>query len=599
MEPKVLIVDDEVDLEGLLLQKFRKKLRKNEISLFFAKNGIQALEKLAENPDMDIVITDINMPGMDGLSLLGKLNELYPLVKAVVLSAYGDMENIRTAMNRGAFDFLNKPVNFEDLEITMDKTINFVRKLKENETLKINAIRMANEFEHKLSKFMEALPICVSIHKSDGSIFYLNRLGQELLDHNNLSTDVDLEHLSAAYNLYRAGTGKLYPTEEHPVTLALKGIQSGVDDMEIHYDEQIIPLEIVGVPITDENGSIINALAIFQDITGRKRSQQLLKNYSKELEQEVKERTDVLAITNLQLQREIREREKAMTELKQTQIQLVHSEKMAGLGTLVAGVAHEINNPVNFVNGIAQNLQSDISGLKKFIFELAGDEADEKFTQLFANHFQKIESNLSDIFEGSQRIKTIVRDLRIFSRLDEAELKSADVTEGIISTIRLIQAKYKKDVEFICDFEIRREIDCLPAQLNQVFMNIMVNACQAIQEKQELSGSREMGKVYIKTFIADIRKNSNSDLPLLAIEFTDNGPGMTEEVKKRIFEPFFTTKAVGHGTGMGMSITYSIIEKHHGFIELKSEIGKGTTFILYLPMYNFEEKRGIPRKLVD
>jgi two-component system sensor histidine kinase ChiS len=145
MIPKVLIVDDEVDLEELLMQKFRRKLRKEEIELFFAHNGLEALEKISENPDIDIVITDINMPEMDGLSLLGKLNENHPLIKAIVLSAYGDMDNIRVAMNRGAFDFLNKPLNFEDLEITIEKTLNFVNKLKENESLRTETLKAQKE----------------------------------------------------------------------------------------------------------------------------------------------------------------------------------------------------------------------------------------------------------------------------------------------------------------------------------------------------------------------------------------------------------------------------------------------------------------------
>ncbi len=145
MPPKILIVDDEVDLEELLLQKFRRKVRKEELSLLFAHNGLAALKKLEEDPDIDMVITDINMPIMDGLTLLSRLNENYPLVKAVVLSAYGDMENIRAAMNRGAFDFLNKPLNFEDLEITIEKTLKHIYQLKEGERLKAEAQKAQQE----------------------------------------------------------------------------------------------------------------------------------------------------------------------------------------------------------------------------------------------------------------------------------------------------------------------------------------------------------------------------------------------------------------------------------------------------------------------
>ena len=131
MKAKILVVDDETDLELLIKQKFRKKIRENAYEFVFAHNGVQALERLREHPDLDIVLSDINMPEMDGLTLLTKLPEANPLVKAVMVSAYGDMDNIRTAMNRGAFDFVCKPVNFEDLELTMEKTVQHVNHLRE------------------------------------------------------------------------------------------------------------------------------------------------------------------------------------------------------------------------------------------------------------------------------------------------------------------------------------------------------------------------------------------------------------------------------------------------------------------------------------
>ncbi len=141
---KILVVDDETDLEILIKQKFRKEIRKKEYEFLFAVNGVDALEKLLADPEVDIVLSDINMPEMDGLTLLNKLNELSPLIQSVIVSAYGDMENIRTAMNRGAFDFVTKPINFEDLTLTMEKTLNHARQLKE--TLKAvkenNILRM-------------------------------------------------------------------------------------------------------------------------------------------------------------------------------------------------------------------------------------------------------------------------------------------------------------------------------------------------------------------------------------------------------------------------------------------------------------------------
>ncbi|MEK7434764.1 MAG: ATP-binding protein, partial [Cyanobacteriota bacterium] len=288
-----------------------------------------------------------------------------------------------------------------------------------------------------------------------------------------------------------------------------------------------------------------------------------------------------LVFKNVQLQNEINEQEKAMEELKKIQLHLIQSEKMSGLNTLVAGVAHEINNPTNFVNGIAHNLQTDINDLKRFIFELAGDDADQKFVEMFSHHFEKIETRLGDISQGSARIKNIVQDLRSFSRLDEAEQKRVDIIESIMSTLRLIKVQYSKRVEFVTDFQEKRMIECYPAQLNQVFMNIIINSCQAIQIKQDKTNSETLGKLIIKTFL----KKDNSDKEeFLGIEFRDNGIGIPENIKNKIFDPFFTTKDVGDGKGMGLSITYSIIEKHQGTIEVKSELGVGTSITLYLPL---------------
>lgn len=300
-------------------------------------------------------------------------------------------------------------------------------------------------------------------------------------------------------------------------------------------------------------------------------------------ELEVPESNDLLS-KNVELQNEIKEREKAMEELKNIQSHLIHSEKMSGLSTLVAGVAHEINNPTNFVNGIAHNLLSDINDLKQFIFELAGDEADSQFIEMFTNRFQRIESHLGDISQGSERIKTVVQDLRSFSRLDEAEQKRVDIIESITTTLRFVQSQYNKNVEFITDFQEKRIIECYPAQLNQAFMNIIINACQAIQAKQLKTGSEALGKLVIKTFL-----QKGNSLPekrkddFLGIEFRDDGIGMPEDIKGKIFDPFFTTKDVGSGKGMGLSVTYSIIEKHEGIITVDSELGIGTTITLYIP----------------
>jgi signal transduction histidine kinase len=255
----------------------------------------------------------------------------------------------------------------------------------------------------------------------------------------------------------------------------------------------------------------------------------------------------------------------------------VQSEKMASLGQLTAGIAHEINNPVNFVTSNVSPLRRDIADLLAILTQyenlVATQQFQEKFRAVeelkkkleFPHLQQEIENLLNGIQEGARRTTEIVRGLRNFTRLDEDERKPADINKGIESTLLMLQHQLKNRVEVIKDFGNMPEIMCYPGKLNQAFMNILVNASQAIAGP---------GKICIKT---------SYDGEIVAISIKDTGKGMTEEVKRRIFEPFFTTKDVGEGTGLGLSITYGIIEEHDGNIEVYSTPGKGSEFIITLP----------------
>ncbi len=262
-------------------------------------------------------------------------------------------------------------------------------------------------------------------------------------------------------------------------------------------------------------------------------------------------------------------------QLKETQAQLVQSEKMASLGVLVAGVAHEINNPTNFVHNGAHNLKSFLDQLHTFIYKLAGDDVSPAIRSALEERFFPLHQNLEAIFDGTERIQTIVQDLRTFSRLDEAERKEASVVAGLKSTITLVRSNFKKQVEFVCDFQTDPLILCWPAQLNQLFLNLAVNGCQAILEKQQHSELPFVGQMKVSTFLKDHE---------LGIRIQDNGCGMSQDVQKRIFEPFFTTKRIGEGTGLGLSISYGILEKHQGRVEIESVLGSGTTFMIWLPL---------------
>jgi len=263
----------------------------------------------------------------------------------------------------------------------------------------------------------------------------------------------------------------------------------------------------------------------------------------------------------------------AHESLKKTQQKLVLTEKMASLGTLTAGVAHEINNPTNFAHAAAYMMNDEIKRIKSFLKQLAGgDSADAEVLQSFENQFTKLVELTKTTYEGTVRIKAIVADLRTFARLDDVKQAQVNVSELINSTIHLIRTQYDAVViEARLDFNPL--FTCFPSKLNQVFMNVIVNACQAIESKK-LSEKTLEGKVIIIAV-----KNDNR----LILTFEDNGCGMDECVLTKIFEPFFTTKDIGSGTGLGMAISFGIIEEHNGTITIESAVNQGSTITISLP----------------
>ncbi|MGF1486641.1 MAG: diguanylate cyclase domain-containing protein [Prochloraceae cyanobacterium] len=278
MVSKILVVDDEPDLEILLRQKFRKKIKENELEFFFASNGVEALEKLADKPDIDMVLTDINMPLMDGLTLLQRIQELNPFLKAVIVSAYGDMANIRKAMNLGAYDFLVKPIDFKDLEITTKKTLKQIKQIKSILKKELSAQKdreeLANklqENEKKLAQFLNTVPIGICAADPEGKIVYINQNGEKILSIEERERVIG-KKITEIYQAYFADTKQKYPLDRQPIMRAFNGEKITVDNLEIHKKERIISLEMSARPIY-RDGKIVYAIAIFQDITQRKQAE--------------------------------------------------------------------------------------------------------------------------------------------------------------------------------------------------------------------------------------------------------------------------------------------------------------------------------------
>ena len=350
MPAKILVVDDEPDLEYLLRQKFRKKIREKQFQLIFAHNGVEALLKLQAEPDIDMVLTDIFMPEMDGLTLLTKLNELYPIIKAVIISAYGDIENIRTAMNRGAFDFLTKPINFQDLEITTNKTLQHVQRMKaarEKERLaqqgqaqlltrlqqeviiRQQAESELSESERRLAQFLEAVPVGIFVFDANSQPYYANQMAQQILG-KGIVTTAPTAQLSEIYKVGQAGTEQFYPVEQLPAMRALKGESVTIDDMEIHHADKIIPLEVSATPVFNEKGQIVYAIVAFVDITQRKRAEVERIEFTQKLKLKniaLQQAKDALFESNRTLEQKVKERTQELSQtleiLKATQAELV------------------------------------------------------------------------------------------------------------------------------------------------------------------------------------------------------------------------------------------------------------------------------------
>ena len=274
------------------------------------------------------------------------------------------------------------------------------------------------------------------------------------------------------------------------------------------------------------------------------------------------------------------ELQEANKNLEKTQALLLQSEKMSSLGQLTAGIAHEINNPVNFVANGVNTLKDNFKQLNVFIdnykriCELETLEEIKKYYKIQReddHHFMDLQTStnesLDDVEYGTTRITEIVNGLRVFARHDEVEIKEADLNQVVENAIVILKPKYKKKAKVLKDFDTNiAPIKCLPGQLNQALVNLVGNACDAIDFK---------GTINVKTV--------DLDEDHVKISIKDNGKGMSEDTLKKIFDPFFTTKEVGKGTGLGLAITYGIIEKHNGKITVESEEGKGTEFTIVLP----------------
>ncbi len=316
--------------------------------------------------------------------------------------------------------------------------------------------------------------------------------------------------------------------------------------------------------------------------------QRQLEELNAGLEERVAKRTTELESSNkaltsamLQLEAEKKEQQILIEKIQQAQSQLLQSEKMASLGQLAAGVAHEINNPVGFISSNISTLSEYVSDMLKLLNHY--EQSEEKMSDPGVRESLQtvkddidlgfirddIQDLINESLDGTKRVKAIVKDLREFSHVDDSEWQYVDIHNGLNSTLNIVNSEIKYKADIVKEYADLPRIECLASELNQVFLNLLVNAIQAIEER---------GIITIRTAVEDDQH--------IKIEIEDTGMGIPEDNITRVFDPFYTSKPVGTGTGLGLSLSYSIIQRHNGRIEVESVEGQGTKFTLILPVKN-------------
>jgi signal transduction histidine kinase/DNA-binding response OmpR family regulator len=632
----ILIVDDTPDnlrLLSTVLQSRGYRVRK-------AINGPLALKGIEIAPP-DLILLDVNMPQMNGYEVCEKLkaDPQTSEIPVIFLSALDDVSDKVKAFAVGAVDYITKPFQGEEVlaRVKNQLTLRVLSKqLSEQNALLQQEIRDRQQAEKALIESASRL--------RNQNIVLMELARNQVLNEGDLKAalkeiteatahNIAIERVSVwlydetgtkiqcldlfERSLNQHGEGLELTAIDYPTYFQALSQEQLIAADDAHTDPRtrefsssyLTPLGITSMldaPIS-LGGQTVGVLCNEQVGTSRpwtpedqNFARSIADLVSLALEAQKRKRVEEALRKS-----EAREREKAtqlelaLDELKHTQAQLIQTEKMSSLGRMIAGVAHEINNPVSFIYGNLSHASEYFRNLMRLLqiyrqtyphptpeIQQIASEIDLDF---LVEDWQKL---LKSMQVGAERIHQIVLSLRIFSRFNESEVKLVDIHEGIDNTLLILQHRLRPvgdagGIEVIKDYSQLPQVACYPSQLNQVFMNLLSNAIDALENQPSPR------VITIHTSIQNSKFKIQNEIPhtpylmpqFVIIRIADNGPGMSEDVQKQIFDPFFTTKPVGSGTGLGLSISYQIVvEKHQGQLSCISTLGRGTEFVVEIPI---------------
>lgn len=601
----VLVVDD----DALIREIARDILTGAGHSVLVAKDPLEAIGVLKKE-EIEAVLLDVVMPLQSGFETIPEIQKIKPNASIIIMTAFASLDSAVEAIRLGAYDYIRKPLKVDELLHAVIKGIERHRLLTENISLvqslqeRVKRLELLERISKAISSTLDLQKLLEKVMDITKTVMGAEACSVLLLDEGSreLIFKVALGEKGDEVREFRikSGQGIAGWVLEHGTPLLISDVRTdgrfykAVDDKTGFETRTIlaVPLfvkdKIVGVievinkalgasfdegdmeTLTTMAGQIAVAIDNARMAEDLKLSKDQIEIYSQNLEEMVLKRTAEL--------------EKANRELKATQAQLLQTEKLSSLGQLAAGIAHEINNPIGFINSnlrtmgeyvedlltLTKSYEAMLNVIKKkdyaSISAISHDVEKMKEEMRFDFIIDDFRKLIEQSRDGAYRVYKIVRDLRGFARADDAERKFIDINSSLDSTLNIVWNELKYKAEVVKEYGDVPEVECLPVQLNQVFMNLFMNAGQSIKER---------GTIKIKTY---------SEGEQVYVEISDTGSGIPEDIVPKIFDPFFTTKEPGKGTGLGLSIVYNIIKKHNGDIQVKSKVGEGTTFTIILPL---------------